>query len=71
MSNSETVKARQYENLATMANAVQLATNVVRKIAGNEIADGFEGERIDSVELSETMAAKINSHLMNPTGGKA
>lgn len=71
MSNAETVRARQHENLATLANAVQLATNVVRKVAGNEIADGFDGERIDAVELNETVAAKINGYLMNPAGGKA
>lgn len=67
----ETVRARQFENLATLANSVQLATNVVRKVAGNEIADGFDGERLDTTELNETMAAKINGYLMNPAGGKA
>lgn len=71
MQNDETVRTRQYENMATLANAVQLATNVVRNVAGNEIADGFDGERIESVELNETMAAKINGYLMNPAGGKA
>lgn len=64
------VQSRQYENMAILANSVQLAGNVIRKVAGNEIADGFGGAPLSQDELNDTLAAKINGYLMNPTGGK-
>lgn len=70
MSEDTMIQSRQYGNLAVLANSVQLAANVVRKVAGNDIADGFGGEQLSQDELNDTLAAKINSYLMNPTGGK-
>jgi hypothetical protein len=64
------IQTRQYHNLTILANSVQLAGNVVRKVAGNEIADGFGGTQLSQEELNDTLAAKINGYLMNPTGGK-
>jgi hypothetical protein len=70
MSSSEEMKAREYETSAVLANAIQAGANVIRRVAGNDIADGFDGEQITSDELNSTLAAKINSYLMNPTGGQ-
>lgn len=68
---TESTESRQYESSLVLANAVQLSSNVIRQVAGNEIADGVGGEAMSASELSETLAAKLNSYLMNPTGGKA
>lgn len=70
MSENTMIQTRQYQNLAILANSVQLAGNVVRKVAGNDIADGFGGAALSQDELNDTLAAKINGYLMNPTGGK-
>lgn len=67
---TESTEIRQYENTLVLANAIQLSSNVIRQVAGNEISDGVNGEQMSEVELSETLAAKLNSYLMNPTGGK-
>ena len=69
MVNAEEVKTREYETLVVLSNAVQLGANVIRDVAGNDIADGYDGERLDSAELNNTMAAKIKSYLKNPTVG--
>jgi len=69
-SSGQAITSRQYENTAILSNAIQLGCNVIRNIAGNEVADGFGGERISSDELHDTMAAKVNAYLPNPTGGK-
>lgn len=70
MSSSEEMKAREYETTAVLANAVQAGANVVRRVAGNDIADGFDGEQLSTDELNATLSAKLNSYLMNPTGGQ-
>lgn len=70
MSSSEQIKQHEYETTAVLANAVQAGANVVRRVAGNEIADGFDGEQISSDELHSTLSAKLKSYLMNPTGGQ-
>lgn len=67
MNNAESAKARQYETTLVLANAVQLSTNVIRSIAGNDIADGVGGEPMTRTELADTLAAKIGGYLMNPT----
>lgn len=69
MSSSEEMKAREYETSAVLINAVQAASNVIRRVAGNDIADGFDGEMISGDTLHATLTAKINSYLKNPTGG--
>jgi len=49
-------------NAKIMANAVQLASNVLHEVAGNDIADSVAGESLESM-LADTMTAKINSKL--------
>lgn len=68
--NLEEVKARDYESLAVLSNAVQAASNIVRKVAGNDVANGFNGEPITQDELSGVLTAKINGYLMNPKAGE-
>jgi hypothetical protein len=70
MSSSEEIKSREYETTAVLSNAVQAGANVIRRVAGNDIADGFDGEQISGDELHATLTAKINSYLKNPTGGQ-
>lgn len=49
-------------NAKVLANAVQLATNVLFEVAGNDIAASVGGESLESM-LADTMTAKINSKL--------
>lgn len=63
------VDARQYENVLVLSNAVELGARIIQKVAGNEIADGFGGEAMTHAELTNALAAKVNSYLMNPTRG--
>lgn len=70
MSNAEEMKTREYETTAVLTNAVQAGANVIRRVAGNDIADGFEGEQLSADELHATLTAKLQSHLKNTTGGQ-
>jgi hypothetical protein len=70
MSNTDEIKASEYETLAVLSNATQAGANIVRKVAGNDVADGFDGEQLTAEELNATFTAKLNGYLMNPVGGQ-
>lgn len=63
------VNTRHYQTAVILSNAVQAGANAILASAGNDIADGFDGERISATDLSITLAASIKSYLMNPTTG--
>lgn len=63
------VTTKEYETLAVVANAVQLGTDVIHAVAGNEIANSIDGEPLEMGEISDTLAAKLNGYLMNPAKG--
>lgn len=58
-----------YETHLLLANAVQLGADVIDEIAGDDIAEGPGGEKLSKPEIVDLLSAKVNSYLMNPTGG--
>lgn len=65
MSISETQK---YDNLVVVANALETGCNVIKGVAGNAIADGFDGGEIDRKSLADALSAKLNGYLRNQNG---
>lgn len=57
----------EHNNRVTLANAVELSSGVVREIAGDEIADGIDGDILSNRELTNVLSSKILSYLINPT----
>lgn len=65
------VMVSKYGTITTLANAVQLGTNVIKDISGNEIANGFDGEEISDRELANIFSAKVLGYLnKNKSGGQ-
>jgi len=56
-------------NLKTTANAIEVATQVIRGVAGNEVSDTISGVPLRDV-LADTVAAKIKSKLSHFVGDK-
>jgi len=54
---------QQYESTAVLANAVELATNVILQVAGNTIGNVIDGELVTPVLLAPTVGAKIQQGL--------
>lgn len=50
-------------SLATLANATEIASSVIEKIAGNEISNHVDGKPVRHADLTDTIAAKFQSHL--------
>lgn len=68
---AKNVMVSKYGTIATLANAVQLGTNVIKEISGNEIANGFDGEEITDRELANIFSAKVLGYLnKNKSGGQ-
>lgn len=67
---TQAVQVSRFENRLILSNAVQLGSSTIRKIAGNDIADGFGGASLSENELANLVAAKLSSYLDNPTGGQ-
>jgi hypothetical protein len=51
-----------HDNTVVLGSAAQLAVNVIKEVAGNEIADTVEKQPL-SVMLADTCVASINSQL--------
>jgi stage III sporulation protein SpoIIIAA len=62
-------EADKRQNAAIITNAVELGANVIKKVAGNEIADTVDGASLSDV-LHTAVAAKIKSKLAKRSGGK-
>ena len=58
-----TLRQRDYKNLAVLANAVQIGTDALTKIMGNEIANSVDGQQLSRSEIQRTLAAKIQSYI--------
>lgn len=68
MSNERSFAAARDANLAVGTNAVELVSQVVQEIAGNDIANTINGEMVDSAFLKGAVAAKINANLAPQLG---
>ncbi len=56
------VKDKFHDNTVVLGNATQLAVNIIKEVAGNEIADTVEKQPL-SVMLADTCVANIKSQL--------
>lgn len=48
-------------NLTTLAHAVELASKVIQKVAGEAIATTVNGEHMTSLDLKNAVTAKMQS----------
>lgn len=53
------------DTVNTVANAVSLATAVVQRLAGNEVANTLDGVYVDKATLDNLIASRINARLTN------
>lgn len=60
---NQPLSPEEYETNMTVANAVQLGTLVIKKIAGNEVSDSLGGSHLTQVEIADLLAAKIKANL--------
>ncbi|MBH14150.1 MAG: hypothetical protein CMF37_14655 [Leeuwenhoekiella sp.] len=51
-----------HDNVVVLGSAAQLAVNVIKEVAGNEIADTVEKQPLSTM-LADTCVASINSQL--------
>lgn len=63
------VSVKEFESAVVLSNASQVACEVIKKVSGNEVADGFGGEELSDGELSQLVTAKLGSYLKNPSVG--
>lgn len=63
LNDGQVLNREEYETNMTIANAVQLGTLVVKKIAGNEVSTSLGGGHLTQVEIADLLAAKIRTHL--------
>ena len=68
MKDQRTEKAIREGNLAVLTNVVELAAQVVMKIAGNEISNTVDGKAITPAFLKEAMIAKAQSVISTQMG---
>lgn len=61
----EKLRQRDFRNLVILSNGVQVSADVIEKIAGNEIADGFGGSELTRSELNRTLSAKLQHYIHN------
>jgi hypothetical protein len=57
--NNDTFEA----NLKTLANAIELAANVINSVTGEAISTTLNGEVLSSVQLKQAIVAKMQSNL--------
>lgn len=51
------------DNAVVLANAVELTSQVIMRIAGNDIANTVRGERVTPLTLRSAVAAKLQTCL--------
>ncbi len=59
----------KFGTLTVLCNATQLGSNVIKNIAGNDIASGFDGEEISPRELHNIFSAKLSSYVNKGKSG--
>lgn len=57
------VDHRPTQNANVLANAVELSTQVIMRVAGNEVANTIGGELMAPTALNSAIAAKLQSTL--------
>ena len=55
-------------NLKTLANAAELATNVIMKVAGEAVSNTVNGQRLPAPELKNAVVAKMQNQLSKMNG---
>lgn len=55
------------DTVNTVANAVSLATAIVQRLAGNEVANTLDGAPVNRQVLDQLIASRINANLANRT----
>lgn len=58
-----TMGPEEYETNMTLANAIQLGSMIIKKVAGNESSTTLGGDHLNQIEISDLLAAKIKLHL--------
>lgn len=56
------------ENINTLSNAVELVAMVMKRVSGNDIADGARGVVDGSTDLKVLICAKIQKSLSDRYG---
>lgn len=59
------------QSLSTLANATELASKVIHKVSGEEIANTVNGQVLGTTDVKEAVAAKIQGALLTGKGGNA
>ncbi len=57
------IAMKQYESTAVIANAIEIATDVIMQVAGNTIGNMIDGEVITPSLLRPTVGAKVQQGL--------
>lgn len=57
------MKDRKQITYATLANAVELGSRIVQKVAGNEVSDQVGGVQIKET-VKDTLTARLSKSLM-------
>lgn len=70
MKDQRTEAAIRDSNLAVTTNAIEMTVEVVKLIAGNDIANTINGQLVTSAFLQETVAAGIQANLTPTTGDR-
>ena len=70
MKDQRTEAAIRDSNLAVVTNAVELTSQVISKIAGNDIANTIDGKLVTSAILQESVAAGNKANITPTTGDR-
>jgi len=52
------------DNLMVLSNVNELASAVVQKISGNDVANTLDGEALTPIQLRQAVAARMKSSLI-------
>lgn len=55
-------------NLNTLANANELAMNIIMNVAGEEVSNSINGEQVRPADLRDAISAKMQNVLTKKTG---
>lgn len=56
-------QSKMQKNTVILANANELTTKVIMKVAGNAVANRIDGEQLTPGILTDTVTAKIQTRL--------
>lgn len=61
-------QSQSSESFNTLGNAIELATCIICKVAGNLVSDSLGGQPATSGVLSQAIAAKMQQSFKTETG---